>query len=79
MGTPSVRFAAADAGDVVDVCMGQQDVTNRQLLAIGERQEGRDLVARIDEHGVPGRFAADDEAVLEERADRLSLNYHGPP
>ena len=64
------------AGDVIDVRVGQQDVANRQPAALGKRQQRRHLVARIDEDRLARLLAADDEAVLEERADSLALNYH---
>ena len=35
-----------------------------------------DFVAGIDEHALPRARAGDDEAVLEERADGLRLDYH---
>ena len=60
-----------DAGDVIDVRVRQEDVPNRQRPPLGERQQRRDLVARIDEHGLVRLLAADDEAVLEEGTDRL--------
>ena len=41
-----------------------------------ERQQRRDFVARIDEHGLARVLAGDDEAVLEEGADGLRLDYH---
>ena len=65
------------AGDVIDVGVGQQNVPDRQRVAPGERQQACHLVAGINEHGVPGLFTADHEAVLEEWADGLTLNYHG--
>jgi len=64
------------AGDVVHMRMGQQNVTDGQAIALGERHEAGHLVAWIDQHGFPRVLTADDEAVLEEGTDRLGLNYH---
>jgi hypothetical protein len=65
-----------DAGDVVDVGMREQDVTNDQRVAIRERQKSVHLVAGIDQDGFARLLAAKDEPVLEKRSDRLSVNYH---
>ena len=62
---------------MIDVRVREQDVANGQTGALRERQQRLHLVARIDQHRVPGLLAADDEAVLEEGTDGLTLNYHG--
>ena len=68
-------FGASDAGDVVDVGMGQQNLAERDLLSCRELQQAVDFVAGIDEHAVPRARARDHESVLEEWADRLRLDY----
>jgi len=57
----------------VRVC--EQDVSDRERSALGERKQTCHLVARIDEHGFTGALARHDEAVLEERRDGLRLDY----
>ena len=64
-------------GHMIDVRVRQQDVPDRQPAALGEGEQRRHLVARIDEDRFPGLLAADDEAVLEEGTNGLTLNYHG--
>jgi CheY-like chemotaxis protein len=71
-------FGASDAGDVVDVGVGQQNLLERDLLPCGELEQCVDFVTRIDEYTFARSRARDDESVLEERADRLGLDYdHG--
>ena len=68
-------FGRANAGDVVDVRMCQQDVGQRDALACGKFEQAVDLVAGIDEHAFSGSWTCDDESVLEERTHRLTLDY----
>ena len=65
-----------DAGDVIDVRVGQQDALHRQGASADERQQPVHLVTRIDQHGFAGSLAGHDEAVLEEWSDSLRLDYH---
>jgi CheY-like chemotaxis protein len=69
-------FRNRDPGDVIDVRVGQQDVTDAQRLPLCEYQQLLDLVTGIDQHRLPCVLAANYEPVLEERSDRLSLDYH---
>ena len=69
-------FRSRDAGDVIDVSVGQQDVAKAQRLTLREHQQLLDLVTGIDQHRLAGILAAEHEPVLEKRADRLSLDYH---
>ena len=39
-------FRGSDAGHVVDVRVGQQDMANRQRVRVDERQQAANLVAR---------------------------------
>jgi CheY-like chemotaxis protein len=63
------------AGDMIHVRVCEQDVSDRERPALGERKQTCHLVARIDEHGFTGALARHDEAVLEERCDGLRLDY----
>ena len=67
---------SGDAGDVIDVRVREQDVPNHERVPFGERDQPVDFVARIDQDGFARLLAADNEAILEERADGLALNYH---
>jgi PleD family two-component response regulator len=60
---------------VIDVRVREQDVADGERVLVGEGQQGRHLSARIDQHGLAGVVAPDDEAVLEERADGLGVDY----
>jgi len=66
----------ADAGNVIDVGVREQNVTNHEPVALDERQQSVDFVAGIDQNGFAGLLAAKDEAVLEKRSNRLGVNYH---
>src|SRR5690349_17071881 len=65
-----------DAGDVIDMCVREKDMANRKMLARGETEQLLDRVARIDDHRLAGRLAADDESVLHERAASFDVDYH---
>src|SRR5262249_2656976 len=69
-------FRLCDAGHVIDVGMRQQDVVDRELAPVGEREQLGDLVARIDQGRLVRLFAADDEAVLEDRTAGPALHFH---
>src|ERR1700686_1056603 len=69
-------LGGGDAGDVVDVGMREKNMTNDQRVALRERQERIHFVAGIDQDGFARLLAAKDEAVLEKRANCLSVNYH---
>jgi CheY-like chemotaxis protein len=68
---------SGDAGHMIDVGMSQKNVANGQGPLLRERQQALYLVARVNQHRLPGTFAADDEAILEKRSHGLCLNYHG--
>jgi CheY-like chemotaxis protein len=63
------------SGDMVDVGMSQQNLADRQRFLPGECQQSGNFIARVDQHTLPGARAGDDEAVFEEGADRLCLDY----
>jgi CheY-like chemotaxis protein len=68
----------ADAGDVIDVCVREQDVPHCQPFARDERDELLHFVAGIDEDRLSRGFARDDEAVFHEWAGGTALDYHDP-
>ena len=65
------------AGDVIDVRVREKDVLDRERPPLGKRQQIVDFVAGIDQDGLAGSLAADDETILHERAHRPGLQYHG--
>ncbi len=77
-GNAERSLGAPDTGDVVEVRVGEQDVSDRQagVRSIDDEQLV-DLVAGVDEHAFPSVLAADDIAVLEERSDGARLEQHG--
>ena len=66
----------ADAGDVVEVGMSEQDVANREPMVSDRLEEQLDVVARVDDDAFPGVLAAQDEAVFLEGWDRPRLQNH---
>jgi hypothetical protein len=64
-------FRGADAGNVVDVRMRQQNTRQRDPFTRGECEQTVDLIAWIDQHAFPRPWTRDDETVFEEWADRL--------
>ena len=69
-------FCGRNACHVVDVRVRQQDVANRQPVALDEGEESLNLIARIDEDRVARLFAGDHEAVLEKRTNCLGFENH---
>jgi hypothetical protein len=70
---------AFDAGNVIQVRVGQQDVAGLQLVPGDRLQQRLDFVAGIDQHAFPCLFAADDVAVLVERRDGARFQDHREP
>lgn len=68
-------LCGADAGDVIDVSMGQQNVADRQRLPLRKCEQTGNLISRIDQDGFTRALAPDHEPVLKERADGLRLDY----
>jgi CheY-like chemotaxis protein len=68
-------FRGGHAGHVIDVRMGQENMRQLDLFLRRVVEQAVDLIARIDQHAVPGPRAGDDESVLEEWADGLGLDY----
>ena len=62
-------------GDVVNVCVGQQDARHRDLLTAGILEQAIDLVAWINDHAFARPRTRHDESIFEEGADRLRLDY----
>ena len=69
-------FGRRDTGDMIDMRVGEEDMTDREVAAGGKRQEALHFIARIDVHGFACVLAADDEAVLHERPHGAALDYH---
>lgn len=71
-------LCSGHAGHVIHMRMGEEDVADGQRLLLREREQARHFIARIDENGLSGAVAGNDEPVLEERPDGLRLDYdHG--
>jgi CheY-like chemotaxis protein len=66
-----------DARHVIDVCMCQQDVTDREGVSLRVGQQLLDFIAGIDQDGFTSVLTAQNEPILEEWGHRASLNYHG--
>jgi PleD family two-component response regulator len=64
-----------NTGDVVNVCVGQQDTRQRDLLTSGKLEQALDFVARINDHAFARPRTRHDESIFEEWADRLRLDY----
>jgi CheY-like chemotaxis protein len=75
-GHVQLALCRTDPGDMVNMGMRQQDVAERQRFPDREREQAVDLVARIDQHTFARARTRHDEPVLEERANRLCLDYH---
>ena len=73
---PERAFRGRDAGDVIDVCVRQQDMADRQRFAVGKREQLAHGVAGIDQDRFARALAADDEAVLHERTAGFDVDYH---
>ena len=69
-------FGAADAADVIDVRVREQNGANLQALTVDERQQIVDLIAGVDQDGLEWS-PSDDVAVLEEGSGGGGLQNHG--
>ena len=65
----------SNTGDVVDVCVSQQDARHRDLLTSGKLKQAIDFVAWINDHAFARPRTRHDESIFEEWADRLRLDY----
>ena len=63
-------------GDVIDVCVGQQDMTHTHRLLRCTGNELIHFVTGVDDDGLAGAGAGDDEAVLHERRDGSDFEDH---
>ena len=68
-------LCGADAGHVIDVSMGEQNVADRQRLPVRICEQTGNLISRIDQHGFTRALAPDHEPVLKERPGGLCLDY----
>jgi PleD family two-component response regulator len=60
---------------MIDVGMGEQNVSDRQRLPVRKGEQAGHLIPRIDQHGFMCALASDHEPVLKERPDGLRLDY----
>ena len=74
-GNAKRAFRLADAGDMIEVGVRQQDRGQCDPFASRKLEQRLDLVARINEHAFPRPGAGHDKAVLEQRAYGLRLDY----
>ena len=68
-------LCGADAGHVIDVSVGEQNVADRQRLPFRICEQTGNLISRIDQHGFTRAVAPDHEPVLKERRGGLRLDY----
>lgn len=68
-------FCRRHTGDMIDMGMGQQNPADIDPAIGHETKEAADLVARIDHYAFSRLGTRHHEAVLEERTDRLRLDY----
>jgi CheY-like chemotaxis protein len=67
-----------DAGHVIDVGMGEENVQDLEILLRNELEQAVNLIARIDQHCLVRARTGNDEAVLVKRGNGLRLDYdHG--
>ena len=69
-------LGGADPGDVIDVCVGQQDRLHLDLEIPDRTHQLVHLVAGVDDDRFARTFAPDDEAVLVERRDGPHFKKH---
>ena len=69
-------MAVRDAGNVIDVRVGQEDVLNLQIVVAARAEQAVHLVAGIDDDPFTGALAAHDESVLVERRLGTHLEDH---
>jgi CheY-like chemotaxis protein len=70
------RLGRADAGNVVEMRVRQQNLRDRNSFAFGGVEKIGDFVARVDEYSGPGLRARDEVTVLVERWNGGSSNEH---
>jgi hypothetical protein len=70
-------FEAMGSGDVIDVCVGDENLFDGEVVLCEEGQDSGDVVAGIDDDGFAGGFVAEDGAVALEGADGKDLVNHG--
>ena len=66
----------SDAGDVVHVCMCQQDMANVQVVIAHRRQQLVYFIARVDDDALTGALASHHEPVLVERRHCPDIQDH---
>jgi hypothetical protein len=76
-GGASCAFEAGGATDMVDVAMGDDDLLQSEFVSDEKREDLRDVVAGIDDHGLARGLVAEDGAVALEGADGEGFKDHG--
>ena len=74
---PGGSLSYRGATDMIDMAVGQPDRLDADIGVVDRRQDFRDVAARIDHHGLPGRLAPQQRAVLLERRDGKDGDFHG--
>ena len=70
-------FRSGHTGDVVDVCVRQQDGLDLDVEIANRAEQLVDLIARVNEDRLTRSFARHDKAVLVERRDCSDFKNHG--
>src|SRR4030095_16054773 len=66
-------LCSTDAGDVIDMRVRQEDVSDLEVVIADRREQTVDFIAGIDDDSFAGAFAADDKSILVER--RLCADF----
>ena len=61
---------------MINVRVGYDDLLHGELVLAHDGENARDIVARINHHGLAGALIADDRAVALQRADGNDLVDH---
>lgn len=67
-----------EIADVIDVCVGVEQVFGAQMMPFEAFGYLRDAVAAVDNDCLTARFLGKDRAVAAKRADRKGFDNHGP-
>jgi hypothetical protein len=65
-----------NAGDMVEMRMGEQDLFRVELMALQGVQQISHFVAGIDDDSLTGLLASQDEAILEKRRNGVCFDEH---
>ena len=62
--------------DVIDVCVGDDDLFDLEVVLADERENVFDFIARVDHHSFARGLVADDRAIALQRAYREDFVDH---